>query len=106
MIREAQTLAHDPQLAPGPASGPAITTPKCPKFSAAMVKRRNRVTGDKFWCCPKYPACRGTRPAQLPPSPFPALPLAAAAEPAEAGNGFTGVASLGRQRIRPLWNSS
>jgi hypothetical protein len=34
------------------------------------------------------------------------LPSTVAAELAEAGNGFTGVASLARQRIRPLWNSS
>ncbi|MGH8160835.1 MAG: restriction endonuclease, partial [Gammaproteobacteria bacterium] len=62
MIREAQTSAPTPQLAPRPASGQAVTTPDCPKCGTAMIKRNNRVTGDKFWGCPKYPACRGTRP--------------------------------------------
>lgn len=38
-------------------------TPECPSCGTAMVKRANRRTHDTFWGCPKYPACRGTRPA-------------------------------------------
>lgn len=36
--------------------------PACPKCSVAMVERRNRTTGDKFWGCLLYPRCRETRP--------------------------------------------
>lgn len=63
MIREAQTSAPAPRFAQGPALGQTVTTPDCPKCKTAMVKRNNRVTGDTFWGCPNYPACRGTRPA-------------------------------------------
>lgn len=37
--------------------------PDCPSCGAPMIKRTNRLSGDTFWGCPKYPRCRGTRPA-------------------------------------------
>ncbi|HEY1768981.1 MAG TPA: restriction endonuclease [Chthoniobacterales bacterium] len=38
--------------------------PACPQCSAAMIlrtARRGRNAGAKFWGCPNYPKCRGTR---------------------------------------------
>ena len=38
--------------------------PQCPKCSGAMVlrtRRKGSTTGQKFWGCTDYPACRGTR---------------------------------------------
>lgn len=40
-----------------------IPTPDCPSCGERMVKRANRRTRESFWGCPKYPGCRGTRPA-------------------------------------------
>jgi restriction system protein len=37
--------------------------PACPQCGAEMTRRHNRKTGQPFWGCPKFPACRGTRPA-------------------------------------------
>ena len=41
------------------------TAPICPTCGAEMVKRTAKqgvYAGSEFWGCPKYPACRGTRP--------------------------------------------
>jgi restriction system protein len=38
----------------------------CPVCNSSMVLRtakRGKNAGSQFWGCPKYPACRGTRPA-------------------------------------------
>lgn len=35
---------------------------KCPICGAEMVKRENHSTGELFWGCSSYPACKGTRP--------------------------------------------
>lgn len=35
--------------------------PACPSCGAPMVLRTSRKDGRKFWGCPKYPQCRGTR---------------------------------------------
>jgi restriction system protein len=40
-------------------------TPSCPKCSKPMTKKTARQgpnTGQAFWGCPGFPACRGTRP--------------------------------------------
>jgi restriction system protein len=37
--------------------------PNCPVCGQVMVKRSNRKTGQEFWGCDKFPACRGTRQA-------------------------------------------
>ena len=36
--------------------------PSCPDCGAAMVNRLPRKDGERFWGCPAYPRCRGTRP--------------------------------------------
>lgn len=53
------------QLTVGPAAAPAEQPPLCPKCQQGMVLRTARQgtrAGEKFWGCPGYPACRGTRP--------------------------------------------
>lgn len=37
-----------------------IENVKCPKCGGEMASRTNRGTGQKFWGCKKYPACKGT----------------------------------------------
>ena len=37
------------------------TTPDCPRCGGPMVERTNSTTAARFWGCPRYPACRGTR---------------------------------------------
>ena len=37
------------------------SSPSCPACKAAMVRRTNRHTGEGFWGCPAFPACRGAR---------------------------------------------
>ena len=63
MIREAQSTAPTPQIAASNTSQQPDGPPDCPQCGTVMVKRNNRRTGDAFWGCPKYPGCRGTRPA-------------------------------------------
>jgi len=44
---------------------PDHLTPNCPRCSTPMVlreARRGTHAGEKFWGCPNYPKCRGTRP--------------------------------------------
>jgi restriction system protein len=56
---------------PGKAASdsPTVTTtagPACPVCQSAMVKRtakRGANSGNAFWGCSQYPACKGTRPA-------------------------------------------
>lgn len=63
MIRDVQ---ETPPAAAHVATKPlaaSAATPDCPSCGAPMIKRSNRRTGDAFWGCAKYPACRGTRPA-------------------------------------------
>ena len=40
-----------------------MSAPNCPNCGATMIKRTNRRSHEAFWGCPKYPGCRGTRPA-------------------------------------------
>lgn len=35
--------------------------PHCPSCNGAMVKRKNRKTGESFLGCSRFPKCRGTR---------------------------------------------
>ena len=42
-------------------SAPDTTAPDCQRCGAAMVERTNSTTAARFWGCPRYPACRGTR---------------------------------------------
>ena len=41
--------------------------PHCPTCHATMVPRKRKrgtPAGERFWGCPAYPACRGTRPVR------------------------------------------
>lgn len=43
---------------------PAEKSPACPSCGSAMVLRtakQGQNAGSRFWGCPRYPACRGTR---------------------------------------------
>jgi len=60
-------VPHRPDgvLPPTAARGLEIS-PTCPACGKAMVRRtarRGSQTGNSFWGCATYPACRGTRPA-------------------------------------------
>jgi restriction system protein len=60
MIRTTQTVA------PTKDSVAAAKAPSCPECGSSMVlrtARRGANRGNPFWGCPKYPNCRGTRPA-------------------------------------------
>jgi hypothetical protein len=39
-----------------------VAAPSCPTCGTAMVERRRRSDGARFWGCSNYPRCRGTRP--------------------------------------------
>lgn len=36
--------------------------PCCPVCGAPMAPRKSKASGEKFWGCADFPACRGTRP--------------------------------------------
>lgn len=60
LVRSVQTAASAP--APQAQSAdPAETAPPCPKCGQAMQQRANKRTQERFWGCPAYPRCRGTR---------------------------------------------
>lgn len=66
MIHEVQTVppavARPAQsVASTPATVASAVSPECPRCGAAMVERSNRKTGQKFWGCSAFPACRGVR---------------------------------------------
>ncbi len=39
---------------------------ECPECGEDMVIRKNRKTGERFYGCPMYPQCDGTRPIDEP----------------------------------------
>lgn len=57
-----------PPIPPQPSSAPVSRigrpagVPSCPDCGAVMVNRLSRKDGERFWGCPAYPRCRGTRP--------------------------------------------
>jgi restriction system protein len=59
LVKAVQTSSGQP---PPVEQAPINSTkaPTCPKCSSTMVLRANRTTGEQFWGCPAYPACRGT----------------------------------------------
>jgi restriction system protein len=59
-VQESPPTATDPSPKPAAASA---AIPDCPSCGAPMIKRANQRTREAFWGCPKYPGCRGTRPA-------------------------------------------
>ena len=52
----------------GTESTPTAIT--CPDCGWAMIKRRNRRTGEAFLGCSRFPACRGTRQIDHSPPAF------------------------------------
>lgn len=60
-------------------SGPIASCPRC---GSAMVGRTNRDTGEQFYGCTRFPACRGTRPHSPASRPTrPSGPTGGAASP-------------------------
>jgi restriction system protein len=52
--------------APSPSTPAPLAAPACPTCGGGMVMRqakRGPQAGTSFWGCPRYPTCRGTRPA-------------------------------------------
>ena len=39
----------------------SVAMPSCPSCEGPMAIRKNRMEGNYFWGCRRYPACRGTR---------------------------------------------
>jgi restriction system protein len=65
MIREVQADQPTATVVPTPTfrtvAPPRAPVPACPRCGAAMLHRNNRRSGQPFWGCSTYPACRGTR---------------------------------------------
>ncbi len=67
IIQEVKSV-HRPNVAslhPTSSDRSGQAAPVCPVCGSVMVKRtakRGTAIGSEFWGCPKYPACRGTRP--------------------------------------------
>lgn len=74
MIREVQAAPAQAGVPAGPAkpmrapvsvSAPVqaapAASPACPRCGKAMIERSNKRTGEMFWGCSAFPACRGTR---------------------------------------------
>jgi restriction system protein len=61
LIRSVQTSE---KMVLGPENAGSLEAPNCPKCASTMVLRESRRganTGQSFWGCSRYPACRGTR---------------------------------------------
>lgn len=58
-IRQAQSQPINPAVVVAPPTGDLA--PACPTCTRAMVRRRNRRSGEQFWGCSGYPDCKGTR---------------------------------------------
>jgi restriction system protein len=61
----AATRVPQPPSYAEPVSPKAVTSPSCPICSKLMVQRvakRGGSSGNAFWGCSGFPACRGTRP--------------------------------------------
>lgn len=69
---ELERMIADVQRAPAaqeprPPQKAAMEFPLCPACGATMKMRtaeKGKNRGSKFWGCPRYPACRGTRPLE------------------------------------------
>lgn len=62
LIRGVQTTA---KIEVSSAAEPDHLTPACPSCGKTMTlrtARRGANAGERFWGCPSYPKCRGTRP--------------------------------------------
>jgi len=66
MVHEVQTTPVQTTRAaeafkPAPVDSTPAASPACPKCGKPMVERSNRRTGQKFWGCSTFPACRGVQ---------------------------------------------
>jgi restriction system protein len=62
LVRAVQSTQVRADPTPKP-TAVTMAAPDCPNCGATMIKRNNRRSHEAFWGCPKYPGCRGTRPA-------------------------------------------
>ena len=63
LVRDVQPKAQTPRVEStlARAPEPEATVPTCPRCDTPMVLRPNRMTGQSFWGCSKFPQCRGSR---------------------------------------------
>ena len=68
LVRPSRSPDRGPKKSPSqsitPPSGTDDTAPHCPTCNRVMVVRKARRgarQGNRFWGCPAYPDCRGTR---------------------------------------------
>lgn len=64
LVRQAQGKTVSAQEKPPPVPDATAAPPVCPKCGEPMVKRTARSganAGSRFWGCPAFPRCRGTR---------------------------------------------
>lgn len=63
LVREVQQAPSPEVTEPVPEISdvsPSQTTPCCPKCGGGMHRQQKRTTGQPFWGCDQYPACRGS----------------------------------------------
>ncbi len=66
LIRAVQKSSDKRNAFPGQPTIPVAHSPECPSCRSEMVlriARKGANPGSRFWGCPNYPRCRGTRPA-------------------------------------------
>lgn len=61
LVRRVQTAAPKHTHQPQASTFVEAAAPPCPKCGKEMQQRANRHTKERFWGCPAYPSCRGTR---------------------------------------------
>lgn len=55
--------SHAGAVAASPLRTVSPDAPECPRCGSRMVWRTRKSDGAPFWGCPRFPECRGTRPA-------------------------------------------
>jgi restriction system protein len=61
LIKQVQPSAPGPNVLEPPESDAPPFCPFCGKAMVIRTSRRGKNAGNKFWGCPDYPGCRGTR---------------------------------------------
>ena len=61
LIKQVQPSAPGPNVLVPPESDAPPFCPFCGKAMVIRTSRRGKNAGNKFWGCPDYPGCRGTR---------------------------------------------
>jgi restriction system protein len=59
-VRSVQTASSE-QVPQARETTTADAAPACPMCGKEMQQRTNRHTQERFWGCPAYPSCHGTR---------------------------------------------